>query len=131
MRRLVSVSLLGLLCVSTGVVSRARAQGVPTLVDYFTMLPSVVIDDRYSPRVVSAFPGTADLNGDGHEDWGVRGADYPRAGVTSWTRQPGRRDLGVGPPLHERLGTEQEDRGAESRAARARGDGGIRREGSG
>lgn len=64
------------------------AFAAPALSGYFTVLQPKVIDSSLAAKEIS-FPTTADLNGDGHQDLIVLGADFPRSGVTTYAPRSG------------------------------------------
>jgi hypothetical protein len=73
----------------------AQQPARPKLADYFTEIPATLIDPGYTPR--STFSTVnEDLNGDGHQDLVVLGAQFPSPGDTAYTPQPGRVYLGDG-----------------------------------
>jgi hypothetical protein len=67
----------------------ASAQIGPKLADYYTLIPTKVIDPNYSPLWIG-MPFTADLNGDGNEDLVVLGVDFACCGAPTNVPQPGR-----------------------------------------
>jgi hypothetical protein len=73
---------------------QTQAQSRPRLADFFTDITSAVIDSSYT--ALSMFqPVTHDLDGDGHQDLIVLGANYPSSGVVN-SPQPSRVYLGDG-----------------------------------
>ena len=66
------------------------SMAAPSVSGYFTPLPPRVIDSSFSTSYRSSDVVTADLNGDGHQDLIMLGADYPQIGVTSYAPRPGR-----------------------------------------
>lgn len=73
--------------------SRLPAQSRPALADFYTPITSTVIDRAYAP--LSVVLATEDLNGDGHQDLVVLGANYPQSGIVN-VPQPGRVFFGDG-----------------------------------
>lgn len=68
----------------------------PRLADFYTVLPSKVVDPTYSALGVDMPQFTADLNGDGHEDLVVLGVDFSCCGNPPNVPQPGRIFFGDG-----------------------------------
>ena len=64
------------------------AIAAPSLSGYFTVLQPRVIDSSFSGKYIS-LPTTIDLNGDGHQDLIVLGADFPLNGNTVYSPQQG------------------------------------------
>jgi hypothetical protein len=71
------------------------AQSTPNLTDYFTAIPETVVDARYAPlNITPSVLGIHDLNGDGHQDLVVLGANLVSSACC--VPQPSRVLLGDG-----------------------------------